>query len=102
MLWQRIRIALLTGALVAATGLTAWAAEEDKDKDAPKTAEQAQQAEKIGPPAQEKPTPPPPSPCAPKTCTVWVNEWVSEQVPATRTVYTSVPSDVSGKGASRM
>ncbi len=85
MLSQRIRIALLTGALVAMTGLTAWA---EEDKDAPK-------GEKIGPPAGEKaPLPPPPlatgcaTPCAPKTCTVWVNEYVQEQVPCTRTVYT--------------
>lgn len=86
MLWQRIRIALLTGALVAMTGLTALG-QEEKDKDAPK-------GEKIGPPAGEKaPAPPPPpasscaSPCAPRTCTVWVNEYVQEQVPCTRTVY---------------
>ena len=31
MLWQRIRIALLTGALVAMTGLTAWAAGEENE-----------------------------------------------------------------------
>ena len=28
------------------------------------------------------------TPCPPKTCTVWVNEYVQEQVPCTRTVYT--------------
>jgi len=70
MLWQRIRFALLTGALVAMTGL-AWAAEEEKD--APK-------GEKIAPPAEKAPAPP-------ATCTVWVNEYVQEQVPCTRTVY---------------
>src|SRR5689334_9254914 len=81
MLWQRIRIALLTGALVAMTGLTSWAAEEEKDKDAPK-------GEKIGAPVAEKPVAPPATPCAPRTCTVWVNEYVQEQVPCTRTTYT--------------
>ena len=30
MLWQRIRMALLTGALVAMTGLTAFATEDEK------------------------------------------------------------------------
>jgi hypothetical protein len=85
MLWQRIKIALLTGALVAMTGLTAWA-EEEKDKEAPK-------GEKIGAPAAEKTPPAAPAatpcatPCAPRTCTVWVNEYVQEQVPCTRTVY---------------
>src|SRR5579884_1397486 len=84
MLWQRIRLALLTGALVALTGLSAWGEEK---KDAPK-------GEKIGPPAGEKAPPPPPpadgcaAPCAPRTCTVWVNEMVQEQYPCTRTVYT--------------
>ncbi len=90
MLWQRTRIALLTGALVAMTGLTAFG--QEADKDAPK-------GEKIAPPAAEKVAPPaaaapaPPADgcsagCAPKTCTVWVNEYVTEQVPCTRTVYT--------------
>ena len=36
MLWQRIRIALLTGALVAMTGLSAWGEDEVEKKDAPK------------------------------------------------------------------
>jgi hypothetical protein len=89
MLWQRIRIALLTGALVAATGLTAWAAEDDKDAD--------KNPEKIGAPKTEKDKAPPPpehgpppaSPCGAPcgTRTVWVNEWVPEQYPCTRTVY---------------
>jgi len=84
MLWQRIRIALLTGALVAMTGLTAWA-EEDKDK----ADKEAPPKEKIGAPKQEAPSPAPaPTPCPPKTCTVWVNEYVQEQYPCTRTVYT--------------
>ncbi|HKI37446.1 MAG TPA: hypothetical protein VKA46_36665, partial [Gemmataceae bacterium] len=75
MLWQRIRIALLTGALVAMTGLTAWG-EEDKDK--PKG------GEKIGPPAAQQAAPVPvPAPlvapaCPPRTCTIWVNEYVKE------------------------
>jgi len=85
MLWQRIRIALLTGALVAMTGLTTWAAEEDKD--APKEGEKI-----VNPPKEKAPAPAPPvsacAPgCAPTTCTVWVNEWVNETVPCTRTVY---------------
>jgi hypothetical protein len=86
MLWQRIRIALLTGALVAMTGLTALATEDEKDKDAAK----ADKGEKIGAPKEKAPPPPPPPAtdcCAPKTCTVWVNEYVQEQVPCTRTVY---------------
>ena len=74
MLWQRIRIALLTGALVAMTGLVALGGEEDKDK--PK-------AEPIGPPAGAKVAAPPAH-----TCTIWVNEMVQEQYPCTRTVYT--------------
>src|SRR5947209_18581527 len=78
MLWQRIRIALLTGALVAMTGLTAFATEE---ADAPK-------GEKIAAPKEKAPPPPPATPCPPKTCTIWVNELVQEQVPCTRTVYT--------------
>jgi hypothetical protein len=78
MLWQRIRIALLTGALVAMTGLTAFATEAE---DAPK-------GEKIGAPKEKGPAPAPPAtPCPPRTCTIWVNELVQEQVPCTRTVY---------------
>jgi len=81
MLWQRIRIALLTGALVAMTGLSAWATEEDKAKEAPK-------GEKIAAPPREKAVEAPPAtPCPPRTCTVWVNEMVQEQYPCTRTVY---------------
>ena len=79
MFWQRIRIALLTGALVAMTGLTAFASEEDKGKDAAK-------GEKVAAPKEKAPAPPA-TPCAPRTCTVWVNEFVQEQVPCTRTVY---------------
>jgi hypothetical protein len=80
MLWQRTRIALLTCALVALTGLTA-SGQEEKDK--PK-------GEKIAPPTAEKAPAPLPAatPCPPKTCTVWVNEMVQEQYPCTRTVYT--------------
>jgi len=72
MLWQRIRIALLTGALVAMTGLSAFGDEENKEK----------KAEPIGPPAGAAP--------AAKTCIVWVNEMVQEQYPCTRTVYDKV------------
>ena len=77
MLWQRIRIALLTGALVAMTGLSAFGDEENKDK----------KAEPIGPPAGVAPAA---TPCPPKTCIVWVNEMVQEQYPCTRTVYDKV------------
>jgi hypothetical protein len=80
MLWQRIRIALLTGALVAMTGLSAFGDEENKEKS---------KAEPIGPPAGAKVEPAPAAtPCPPRTCTVWVNEMVQEQYPCTRTTYT--------------
>jgi hypothetical protein len=75
-------MALLTGALVAMTGLTAFATEDEKGAAPP-----APKGEKIAAPTEKAPPPPPATPCPPRTCTVWVNEMVTEQVPCTRTVY---------------
>lgn len=74
MLWQRLRLALCSGAVLAAAGLAH--AQDKADRALAVEQGQAQQA-----------APAPAADCAPQYRTVCVTEWVPEQYQCTRTVY---------------
>jgi hypothetical protein len=80
MIWQRVRIALLAGAILAATGSIRA---EDEKAPPPKEGEKKDEKKEAHEAHHPGPGPAP----GPATCTVWVNEWVPEQYQATRTVY---------------
>jgi hypothetical protein len=84
MLWKRIRIALLAGALVATTALSARAQDEKKDE----KKDEIKREEIKAPKEEGQPiTPHAAAPCAPPMQKVCVTEWVPETYQTKRTVY---------------
>jgi hypothetical protein len=82
MLWQRLRYALLVGAVIAALGGNAWADDAAPAAPAPNP--------NPAPAANPAPAPAPAAagaPCGGGYQTIYVNEWVPETYTTTRTVY---------------